>query len=431
MNLNTQTKNQTNLLYNFKFWLITIILVLIYSSIIFAQNVVYIDPTNQGDPGQDGSIDHPWDSWSDVSPQSNTSYLQKRGTMEVRSSTLMTLSSSNLHDIYIGAYGTGERPVIHFDDANGIYLKYTRGITIENLELVGNYGVTEGVFHKDAIYISGHTSGTTNTTQTTIRNCKMHRWGCAITSMTFPGGTIVDTVMVDNVEIFDIGDDGIFGGIDNLTVQNSHIYRVNRHWYTVGHSQLQSGGDCIHFRGNNYLIQNNILDRSNTGNKFCLIYGSNSYHPDRGKILWNTFYPPQDTIDDDGGACIYVSQSAYVEIAYNKFIGRGYTGPYQKPGSGTHLEADTINFFYNLADSVCGFGATINDFLPDKELNFLNNTFVHQYDQSLPVILTFDTTTAKNNIFAMEEGVVPFGFYGGFVADTSDNIFVNGNTENW
>ncbi|MEZ5196121.1 MAG: PKD domain-containing protein [Bacteroidales bacterium] len=410
------------------------LLVLLNSSM-FAQynNTIYIDPTNQGDPFQDGSINHPWDSWSDVSPQSNTAYLQKRGTTEFRNSPLITLShsSGDLHDIYIGAYGSGERPQVHFSGSNGIYLKYTRRITIEDLELIGNYGVTAGTFVNDGIMLSGHTSSAPNTSQTFIRNCKIHRWGCGINVLVFENGTIIDTLTVDNVEIFDIGDDGIFGGIENLTVKNSHIYRVNRHWFTIGHSQLQSGGDCIHFRGNNYLIQNNILERKTTGNKFCLIYGSHTYHPDRGRILWNTFYPPQDTIDDDGGACIYISQSAYVEVAYNKFIGRGYAAPNQLPGGGAHIEADTVNFYYNLADSVNGFGVTMDDFLPNKELNFMNNTFINQYDQSVPVIITFDSTTAKNNVFAMHEGVEPFSYYGGFYPDTSNNIIVNGNSVNW
>ena len=437
MNLHSQTRNQTNLLFNYKFWLLTVILFLLYSTIIFAQNTVYVDPTNGGDPGQDGSIDHPWASWSDVTPQSNTNYLQKRGTVETRTSPLITLShmSGDLHDIYIGAYGTGDRPQIYFNSgSNGIYLKYTRNITIENLELIGNVDANPGdVFHSEAILLSGHTMAAPNTTQTTIRNVKIHQWGGGITSMVFntSGATTVDTVFVDNVEIFDIGEDGMFGTFENLTVQNSHIYRVNRHWFTVGHSQTQSGGDCIHFRGNNYLIQNNILDRSTTGNKFCLIYGSQTYHPDRGQILWNTFYPPQDTIGDDGGACIYISHSAYVEIAYNKFIGRGYNGAYQQPGGGMHNQADTVNFYYNLADSISGFNCTMDGSIPNKELNFLNNTFVNQYDDSFPVIMTWDSTTAKNNIFAIEEGIEPFLLFGGFIPDTSNNIVAVGNSSNW
>ena len=56
MNSNYQTKGQTNFLLNIKFWVLTVVLVLLYATIIFAQNTVYIDPGNSGDPDQDGTI---------------------------------------------------------------------------------------------------------------------------------------------------------------------------------------------------------------------------------------------------------------------------------------------------------------------------------------------------------------------------------------
>jgi PKD repeat protein len=402
----------------------------VFNTSLFAQytNTIYLDPTNSGDPGENGTIEHPYDSWSDIVPQSNTAYLQKRGTSEVRTSTIMTLSGSQYHDIYIGAYGTGDRPQIFFNsNTDGIYLKWTRRITIEDLEMMGNHDVVGGNrYYQDAVYLSGHTSGTLSTTQTVVKNCKLHRWGCAVTALPFQ--TTLDTLMIDNCEIFDIAQDGIFVEVDHLTVQNCHIYRVNRQWHTIGHSQTQSGGDGIQFKGDHYLIYNNIVDRSWTGNKFCIIFGATSHYPYRGRIIYNTFYPPKDTTDDDGGDCLFLSYHNYCEVAYNKFIGTGYPSGVS-PTTGMASRADTMHFYYNLADSVTGFHN--GDDL--EELHFFNNTFINPPDRNgYALIAAYDTLEFKNNIVAVKDGEDLNLFNGAtYHKDTSNNIIVYGGSATW
>ncbi len=424
----SNTTHRSNLILSFKFWLVTVLLLLIYSTMLFAQytNTVYLDPTNEGDPDQDGTIDHPFDSWDDVkyNLQSNTAYLQKRGTTEYRSGSVVTIDGGGLHDIKFGNYGTGERPVIVFNPGpNGFYFKRTTRMVVDGLELYGNYD-NNGNFSGQAIYLSGHTSGTVNTTQITIQNCKIHRWGGGMALLDY--STKIDSITIDNCEIFHISEDGIFGNVDNFTCKNSHIYKVNRKFHTIGHSQQQSGGDGIQINGDNFLILNNIIDRSWTGNKFCFILG-NAYSRLglSGKILWNTFIPPKDTIDDDGGCCIYMAYTAKVDVGYNTFVGTGFA-PDRAAASVGVFFVDTVNFYYNVLDSMNKVIITDQPPLsiPDKEINVNNNTILYTHIPQYPVFhASSDVIHARNNIFAIEPGIEPFLYYYGNM-DTSNNIYV-------
>ncbi len=436
MKYTSNITHRGNLVLSFKFWLVTVLLLLIYSSMLFAQytNTVYLDPTNEGDPDQDGTIDHPFDSWDDVRTnlQSNTAYLQKRGTTEYRSGSVVTIDGGGLHDIKFGNYGTGERPVIAFNAGpNGFYFKRTTRMVVDGLELYGNYD-NNGNFSGQAIYLSGHTSGTVNTTQITIQNCKMHRWGGGMALLDF--STKIDSITIDNCEIFHISEDGVFGNVDNFTCKNSHIYKVNRKFHTIGHSQQQSGGDGIQINGDNFLILNNIIDRSWTGNKFCFILG-NAYSRLglSGKILWNTFIPPKDTIDDDGGCCIYMAYTAKVDVGYNTFVGTGFA-PDRAAASVGVFFVDTVNFYYNVLDSMNKVIITDQPPLsiPDKEINVYNNTILHTYIPLYPVFhASSDVIHGRNNIFAIEPGIEPFLYYYGNM-DTSNNIYVTTNSQdNW
>lgn len=71
------------------------------------QNTVYIDPDNLQDLSQNGTIEHPYNSWSKVTWKAGKSYLQKKGTISVESKITITAS-----DVSIGSYGQGEQPII-------------------------------------------------------------------------------------------------------------------------------------------------------------------------------------------------------------------------------------------------------------------------------------------------------------------------------
>jgi hypothetical protein len=111
MNSTLQSGNQTNLISSGKFWILTVILVIIYSCLLLAQTTIYIDPTNSGDPLQNGTIDHPFDSWSDFAVQNSNTFRMKRGTTCTNSSSISIVSKSN---VTISTYGTGNRPAITY-----------------------------------------------------------------------------------------------------------------------------------------------------------------------------------------------------------------------------------------------------------------------------------------------------------------------------
>jgi hypothetical protein len=69
---------------------------------------IYIDPTNINDDLENGTIDHPYDSWSDVEWKNGCSYLQKRGT--TASEMKINLGAGN---IILGCYGEGNKPKIN------------------------------------------------------------------------------------------------------------------------------------------------------------------------------------------------------------------------------------------------------------------------------------------------------------------------------
>jgi hypothetical protein len=395
MNYKAQTGSQKNLVFSLKFWVLTITLIVFYATLIFAQNVVYIDPSTT-DPIKNGTIDYPFDSWQAFSIQSNTTYLTKRGTsfqLHVN-----RIEIDNKVNVTFGAYGVGDRPVVYSRNSNAFMMMVKRSdnVVIRDLHFTRHPANTVS---PSGIYISGHNSGTTPTTNTYIINCEIsHCWG-GVRGMPFSTG--ISNITVDSSIIHHIDDDGVFiVDCDNVTIKNSHVYKANLNFWKVGVTHNEAPGDCIHLVNDcdNYLIQNNILDRSHTGNKFAFIYGNTGYRPVRGRVIGNTIYPPKDTIGDGGGSGMYFSSSQFVEIAYNKWIGRGYD---TEPVSAAHITPDTVLFYYNSLDSVHG----VSFLMSIDYLKAYNNTLISNADVSFGMLLSgIPSGEVKNNIVAVKSG---------------------------
>ena len=103
----------------------------------------YIDPAYTGTISN-GNIETPFKSWEAAGPFhiSDMSYLQKRGTETTLSGILRIGNNYEVdvpNNIYLGAYGEGENPIIHpipnsQDDI--ISLTICDNITVENLQLI-------------------------------------------------------------------------------------------------------------------------------------------------------------------------------------------------------------------------------------------------------------------------------------------------------
>jgi hypothetical protein len=118
-------------------------------------NIYYIDPSNINDLSEDGSITHPFDSWSDVNWESGNSYLQKSGTIAYEKK--INLGANN---ITIGAYGEGDLPVIRSQAKDFAMRAYERkNITINNVHLIAEEAIS-------CIYFLGSTCDSVS-----INNC--------------------------------------------------------------------------------------------------------------------------------------------------------------------------------------------------------------------------------------------------------------------
>ena len=130
---------QKNLALSVKFWILTLFLILVYSSLLFAQysNTVYLDPSNSGDPDQDGTYEHPYDDISDLgSLDSDTEFLIKRGTtMDTDGQIVFDLVENSK----FGAYGSGdERPIFTSSADYPVRFDRSTNCWIDSIRVIGN-----------------------------------------------------------------------------------------------------------------------------------------------------------------------------------------------------------------------------------------------------------------------------------------------------
>jgi hypothetical protein len=98
----------------------------------------YIDPQNTNDPQEDGSIEHPYDSWTDIYWEEGNSYLQKKGT--TANEGKINIYASN---VTLGAYGQGESPVINSSATDFAIRAFEKsGVTIRDLKIIANEAIS-------------------------------------------------------------------------------------------------------------------------------------------------------------------------------------------------------------------------------------------------------------------------------------------------
>ncbi len=121
--------------------------------------VIYIDPDNASDPSEDGTLEHPFNSWSDITWRNNVSYLQKRNTVTMEQKINIYADS-----VTLGAYGVGELPVIESKAEDFAIRAYERSnLVIRDLNIIAKYAIS-------CIYFIGSMS-----TDNVIENCKLEK----------------------------------------------------------------------------------------------------------------------------------------------------------------------------------------------------------------------------------------------------------------
>lgn len=350
---------------NMKRLLTTLLCVLLVDGFSLGRNTVFIDPENSGDTQQDGSISHPYDSWSKVSIQYGYTYLQKRGTTDT-----IERISYDVGSFYLGAYGEGQRPRISATTDRHAISGWRQGnVTIKDLDVNAPNAVS-------IIYFNGGDGQ-----GSLIENCRLSgaQWGIRITGSGNADHRIIET------EIGDIEDDGIFvqwaAGVE---IADCHIHHVNQVWEPPWTPQSEAGGDGIQLDNCvSWHVHHNLIDRRDTGNKFCFI--SNGENQADCILEHNTFLGPMRT--SEGGACVYFGSGRDLVVRYNRFEQTGLTGIYHHV---TNLKVHG-NVFRDVRTGVTSYN--------DSACEVLHNVF-----HNVETHVKGDRIVAYNNIFDVLDG---------------------------
>ncbi len=358
-------------------------------------NIVYIDPSYTG-TGSDGSFEKPYTSWNDIASfNSNTQYLQKRGTRDVVYYTIELLNKKN---IYIGVYGDGDDYAYVHNATISRRATFQFAVSsycvIDGYHLTGTYNMQCGVRICDGQIAGGECKSNK------IINCRIEKFKWAIRVMDL-GHVPMDSILIENVEVNKTYDDGIFiqcwsstKPITGLVINNCHIDSVNMAYQaTGGGGEEVAEGDGIQLSRSidKWVVKNTTIDRRNSSNKFCIIHNdpSDGAGTCTGIIENCTFYPPNI---GDGGAALYLSGLDTVTFRYNKvhvnensiaLMSRWYT---------------KFNCYYNIFTSEASSYTDRYFDLGGGANHFVNNVF-YGSGQVFKYVLNTSPTTVYNNIF--------------------------------
>jgi Right handed beta helix region len=320
------------------------------------QDAVFIDPLFTGQES-DGSMDKPYSNFNQFPLKENMVYAIKRGTtLEL---DFLVLSKRG---IVLGSYGSGERPVLRFttkEHAIATEWTGTDNIAIRDLTISAPNSIS-------SIYIR---SGSKNAQ---IINCSLSGgiWGIRALSD-------IDGLYIDNCEIFETDDDGLFiQNSNNIEISNCYIHHVNLNWKSPVTSETEAAGDGIQMETcNHWHIHHNIIDRTTTGNKFCFI--SNNPAQNNGIFEYNALKGPKVN-----GSSVYIGSGSGIIVRYN-FI----SGPSNSP---VYSHAAEIlvhhNIFYHLKGPLYA----------SKGAMVFNNVF---YD--IPIAVQGEDIESVNNVFLL------------------------------
>ncbi len=367
-----------------KLFLLIIVLLVLYGAVAFSQTNVYINPLNISDPLEDGSLLHPYDSWSDIAVQDNHNYLQLRGTADTIGSHIHLYQNTN---IKFGAYGPGNiLPNLTFDNGGTgselFDIGASHNIAIDSLHLSG-----EPCFPDMIIKVAGDwQSSGWDTDGISVTNCEIHhgQWNFFI----IPGNTTFRNITILNCEIHHSYDDGLFIKYGDLVeVGYCNIHHSNQKFFD---DPVGAGGDGVQFHGTKTAhVHHCTIDRGDTGNKFCIIYNeSNGYTNGWVTIENNILTTPNPS--GNGGAGIFVKQCPGAIIRYNEIK----SDPVNGGLVGIYAQNDTLLCYHNIFKE-----------LPEGIMS--GNT---------------DYTEVNNNVFYHNEGMDVNGNGGGYIG-VKNNIF--------
>jgi len=414
--------------------LIIFTIVLLIGLIGLTQTNVYIDPSQA--VNGDGSIGSPYNTWASVDPlRSNYNYYQKMGTWEIYEGTI---NLSDINNVLITTYNTGERPIINSGEGDRVFdIMGCSDITIRGYSLINlNSDANEG--------LAGIAMGTWYTEtldDIVIDSCVINGFYYGIMSNCYGDGSgDIQDITIRRTTIFNTGTDNVFikaqpkNYSDNVIIDSCYLYDANMYWYS-NHNESISQGDNVHLVYCQHSeITNSILDRRSTSNKFCFIhslsYGGTTL------IRGNTFYPPKDSTHSctncggAGGTLELANGLVKATIDHNLFSDRGTQRWGGMSASATGLtDTDTLLFNYNIMDSIGSFAMNPNN---RQVLQAYNNTMISSSATNTYLFSYAGDITGnfKNNIVLVPVGITPVNGAGTGISQ-SNNITVASNPASW
>ncbi|MFZ6028744.1 MAG: right-handed parallel beta-helix repeat-containing protein [Chloroflexota bacterium] len=362
--------------------------------------IVYIDP-GSATPGDGSSPEHPLRSWAEAAIAADTAYVQKRGTVAAIGREIRL----NQAGVLVGAYGPESDPRPIISDISGGSITHlinvqADGVTVRDLEITSPEATSgihfaAGAWPSDGVAWNNYVHG--------LDREHYLMWGIRV----FGERT---KVLYNRVEY--TGDDGMFlQYFDDIEVGYNQIAHVNQKWFEDP-SEQHAGGDGIQFdTSDRFSIHHNVIDRSDTGNKFCIIVDpKDASGTTSGGLIENNV-----CLLHEGMAGIFAGGASVYAITIRNNLFTYAPGDHQAIGVYCHARYPTV---YN--NVFIGMGQAINLWNDNAEAEVHHNTF---YDLgSYAIRGNVGTITATNNLFAIPVAAKAFGIDG---LTASHNLFLH------
>jgi hypothetical protein len=344
-------------------------------------NAIHIDPTASDSKNEDGSVEHPYNSFNDFKFVANSTYALKRGT------TISTdFININVDGVTLCSYGeSGQRPIIKSiaRDQHAILTHWSgpSDVTIRDIEVNAPNA-------NSCIRFGG------NGDNLKVINCLLHG---AYWEFRAIGAT---NILVYNTEMHSANDDGMFlQYCENIEISNCYVHNVNLNWKPPSTPESEAGGDGIQFdKCNHWHVHHNEIDRTNSGNKFCFI--SNNREQDDGVFEYNYCITSDYPVTG-----VYLGSGENLIVRYNYISSPG--------GSPVYSHSSNLlvhhNIFNNIGSPLFSsrtseiYNNLIKNFtlaIQGEDLKVVNNIFVPNQEEYW--IFKVSKLTASNNLMNNE-----------------------------
>ena len=345
-------------------------------------NTIHIDPTAADNAEADGSIEKPFNAFTNFKFTENTIYALKRGT-----AITTDYINIDVDGVTLCSYGSSDkRPLINSTaSSQHAILTHWKGpsnITIRDIEVFGpdaNSCIRFGGAGRNLKVI----------------NCVLHGAYWEFRSIE------AYEVLVLNTEMYHANDDGMFIQLCNdVEISNCYVHDVNQNWQPPSTPEGDAAGDGIQLdKCNHWHIHHNYIDRSTTGNKFCFI----SNNPDQydGIFEYNWCLGPKVN-----GSGVYLHDGNGIVVRYNYIESPGGSPVYTHGNNVLihhNIFKDIASPVYTSADSRI-YNNLIDGFITafmGGDLEVRNNILVPNREEFW--IYHVEHVNASNNILANSE----------------------------